>query len=70
MNIDACSPRVMGSHFVTLRSAGLEIKQYQKKKEIGENEINRIFGDITELEKACLALNFSVDASQFISFIV
>lgn len=69
MNIGACSPGVIGSHFVKVRSARLEIKQNQKR-EIGENEINRIFGDITELKKVFLALSFSVDASQFISFIV
>lgn len=59
----------MGSPLVTTRWANMEMK-HNHKRQIGENEINRIFGDITELQEAGLALGFSVDASQYIPFII
>lgn len=40
----------------------MEMK-YNYKRQIGENEINRIFGDIIELQEVGLVLGFLVDVS-------
>lgn len=71
--VDKCEEEgslgVTGCHLVTLRWASLEIKN-NHRRHTGENEINRIFGDITELKEACWAPGFSVEASQYIPLII